>query len=250
MKKIITVLISLIIIIYILVEFIGDGLIRSSLESNISNSLGRSTSIGDLDISYLKGQAEIEDLKINNKDFPGQLISINKATAKLNTSSIFSDKIEIDEIKIEGVNLSYYFNVNKNMKVKDNVKSLEETLSKGSTSSKSSKEFIIKKLTLNNIVLSASSENLNIDQKINFENLEFNNIGNTKDSKDYKTVLKDTIEKAMKDMKNKVLSGNVGSALDKVKNIDQDKIKEKIKKELYENKDKVKDKLKKLLNKN
>ena len=83
-----------------------------------------------------------------------------------------------------------------------------------------------------------------------FENLEFNNIGNTKDSKDYKTVLKETIEKAMKDMKNKVLSGNVGSALDKVKNIDQDKIKEKIKKELYENKDKVKDKLKKLLNKN
>ena len=59
-----------------------------------------------------------------------------------------------------------------------------------------------------------------------------------------------TIEKAMKDMKNKVLSGNFGSALDKVKNIDQDKIKEKIKKELYENKDKVKDKLKKLLNKN
>ena len=51
-------------------------------------------------------------------------------------------------------------------------------------------------------------------------------------------------------MKNKVLSGNVGSALDKVKNIDQDKIKEKIKKELFENKDKVKDKLKKLLNKN
>ena len=69
MKKITTVLISLIVIIYVLVEFIGDGLIKSSLESNISNSLGRSTSIGDLDISYLKGQAEIEDLKINNKDF-------------------------------------------------------------------------------------------------------------------------------------------------------------------------------------
>ena len=51
-------------------------------------------------------------------------------------------------------------------------------------------------------------------------------------------------------MKNKVLSGNVGNTLNKVKNIDQDKIKEKIKKELFQNKDKVKDKLKKLLNKN
>ena len=82
------------------------------------------------------------------------------------------------------------------------------------------------------------------------ENLEFKNIGNTKDSKDYKTVLKETMNKVMKDMKNKVLSGNVGNALNKVKNIDQDKIKEKIKKELFQNKDKVKDKLKKLLNKN
>ena len=58
------------------------------------------------------------------------------------------------------------------------------------------------------------------------------------------------MNKVMKDMKNEVLSGNVGNALNKVKNIDQDKIKEKIKKELFQNKDKVKDKLKKLLNKN
>ena len=58
------------------------------------------------------------------------------------------------------------------------------------------------------------------------------------------------MNKVMKDMKNKVLSGNVGNALNKVKNIDQNKIKEKIKKELFQNKDKVKSKLKKLLNKN
>ena len=58
------------------------------------------------------------------------------------------------------------------------------------------------------------------------------------------------MNKVMKDMKNKVLSGNVGNALNKVKNIDQNKIKEKIKNELFQNKDKVKSKLKKLLNKN
>ena len=105
-------------------------------------------------------------------------------------------------------------------------------------------------LKLNNIIISAKSEKLNLDKSINFENLEFKNIGNTKDSKDYKTVLKESINKAKKDIKNKVLSGNVGNTLDKVKNIDQDKIKEKIKKELFQNKDKVKNKLKKLLNKN
>ena len=250
MKKIISALVVLIIIFYILVEFVGDSIIKGSLETNITNTLDRKTTIGNLSINYLSGSAEINDLKIQNKEFPGNLILINNVSAKLNTSSIFSNKIEIEEILIDGVNLSYYFVVNSKMKVNDNVKSLEKTLNKGSSSPSSSKEFLIKKLKINNIVLSAKSENLNIDQSINFKNLEFKNIGNTKDSKDYKTVLKETIEKAMKDMKNKVLSGNVGNALVKVKNIDQNKIKEKIKKELFENKDKVKDKLKKLLNKN
>ena len=250
MKKLISFLVFIVIVIYILVEFVGDSVIKGSLESNITTTLDRKTTIGNLNINYLSGSAEIEDLKIQNKDFPGHLILLKKASAKLNTSSIFSNKIEIDEILINGVNLSYYFVVNNKMKINDNVKSLQKTLKKESSSSSSSKKFIIKNLRLDNIVISAKSEKLNIDKSINFENLEFKNIGNTKDSKDYKTVLKETMNKVMKDMKNKVLSGNVGNALNKVKNIDQDKIKEKIKKELFQNKDKVKDKLKKLLNKN
>ena len=250
MKKIISVLVVLIIAIYVLVEFIGDNIIKGYLESNITSTLDRQTTIGNLNINYLSGSAEIEDLKIQNKDFPGHLILLKKASAKLNTSSIFSDKIEIDEILINGVNLSYYFIVNNKMKINDNVKSLQKTLNKESSASSSSKKFVIKNLKLNNIIISAKSEKLNLDKSINFENLELKNIGNTKDSKDYKTVLKETINKAMKDMKNKVLRGNVGNALNKVKNIDQDKIKEKIKKELFQNKDKVKNKLKKLLNKN
>ena len=250
MKKIISVLVILILAVYVLVEFVGDSIIKGSLESNITNTLDRKTTIGDLNISYLSGSAEIEDLKIQNKDFPGHLILLKKASAKLNTASIFSEKIEIDEILINGLNLSYYFIVNNKMKINDNVKSLQKTLNKESSASSSSKKFVIKNLKLNNIIISAKSEKLNLDKSINFENLEFKNIGNTKDSKDYKTVLKETINKAMKDMKNKVLRGNVGNALNKVKNIDQDKIKEKIKKELFQNKDKVKNKLKKLLNKN
>jgi len=250
MKKIISVLVVLFIAIYVLVEFIGDNIIKGSLESNITSTLDRQTTIGNLNINYLSGSAEIEDLKIQNKDFPGHLILLKKASAKLNTSSIFADKIEIDEILINGINLSYYFVVNNKMKINDNVKSLQKTLNKGSSTSSSSKKFIIKNLRLDNIVISAKSEKLNLDKSINFENLEFKNIGNTKDSKDYKTVLKETINKVIKDMKNKVLSGNVGNALNKVKNIDQNKIKQKIKKELFQNKDKVKDKLKKLLNKN
>ena len=122
MKKLISFLVFIVIVIYILVEFLGDSVIKGSLESNITTTLDRQTTIGNLNINYLSGSAEIEDLKIKNKDFPGHLILLKKASATLNTSSIFSEKIEIDEILINGVNLSYYFVVNNKMKINDNIK--------------------------------------------------------------------------------------------------------------------------------
>ena len=249
MKKVFSIIILISVLIYFLVEFVGDGIIKRSLESNLSTTLGTDVKIQSLEVKYLGGGAEIEKLEIQNKNFPGKLLIIDEVFAKLNTSSIFSDKIEIDQITLDGINLNYYFNVNKSLKVNDNVKSIKENLNKGSSNS-STKEFIIKKLDVKNIKISANSEKLNISQQISLKDMSFENIGNTKDSKDYKTVLKDTFDKAFKSVKNKVLSGNVGNTLDKIKNIDEEKIKEKIKKELYENKDKVKDKLKKLLKKN
>ena len=248
MKKLISILIVIFLIIYVLVEFIGDSIIKSSLESNLSNSLKRETTINDLSIGYLSGKAEIKDLKISNKEFPGILLEIKNASAKLSTRSIFSNKIEIDEIILDGIDLNYYFNLNKNLKVEDNVKSIKENLNKSDKKASSSKEFIVKKLDLNNFKITANSENLNFNQQISLKDMSFNNVGNTEDSKNYKTVLKDLFDKALKSVKNKALSSDVSNSLDKIKNIDEQKIKEKIKKEIDANKDKVKNKLKKLFN--
>ena len=248
MKKLISILIIIFLIIYILVEFIGDSIIKSSLESNLSNSLKRETKIDDLSIGYLSGKAEIKNLKISNKDFPGILLEIKNVSAKLSTTSIFSNKIEIDEIILDGIDLNYFFNLNRNLKVEDNVKSIQENLNKSDKKASSSKEFIVKKLDLKNFKISANSKNLNFNQQISLKDMSFNNVGNTEDSKNYKTVLKDLFDKAFKSVKNKVLSGNMSNSLDKIKNIDEQKIKEKIKKEIDANKDKVKNKLKKLFN--
>ena len=248
MKKLFSILIIIFLIIYVLVEFIGDSIIKSSLESNLSNSLKRETKIDDLSIGYLSGKAKIKNLKISNKDFPGILLEIKNASAKLSTTSIFSNKIEIDEIILDGIDLNYYFNLNKNLKVEDNVKSIKENLNKSDKKASSSKEFIVKKLDLNNFKITANSENLNFNQQISLKDMSFNNVGNTEESKNYKTVLKDLFDKALKSVKNKALSSDVSNSLDKIKNIDEQKIKEKIKKEIDANKDKVKNKLKKLFN--
>ncbi len=249
MKKLLYFIIVLIVLIYILFEFIGDSVIKSSLEENLSKNLDRQVSIKNLDISYLSGEANLENIKIKNKIFKGDLLNIKKAFAKLNISSIFSNKIEIDQISLNGIDFNYYFELKK-MKINDNIKSLKESVNKKNTSTSTSKEFLIKKLEIKNIVVSANSEKLNLNKKISVKDLDFENVGNTKDSKSYKTVIKETMDNIFKNVKNKVLSSNIGNNLDKIKNIDQDKVKEKVKKELLKNKDKVKDKLKKLLNKN
>ena len=249
MKKLLYFIIVLIVLIYILFEFIGDSVIKSSLEENLSKNLDRQVSIDNLDISYLSGEANLENIKIKNKIFKGDLLNINTAFAKLNISSIFSDKIEIDQISLNGIDFNYYFELKK-MKINDNIKSLKESVNKKNTSTSTSKEFLIKKLEIKNIVVTANSEKLNLNKKISVKDLDFENVGNTKDSKSYKTVIKETMDNIFKNIKSKVLSSNIGNNLDKIKNIDQDKVKEKVKKELLKNKDKVKDKLKKLLNKN
>ena len=249
MKKVFSIIILISVLIYFLVEFVGDGIIKRSLESNLSTTLGTDVKIQSLEVKYLGGGAEIEKLEIQNKNYPGKLLIIDKVFAKLNASSIFSDKIEIDQITIDGININYFFTLNKSLKVEDNVKPLKETISKGNnSSSSSSKEFIIKKLDIKNAKISANSEKLNINQQISLKDMSFENVGNTKDSKDYKIILKDIFNKAIKSAKNKVLSGNTGNAIDKLKNIDENKIKEKIKEEINQTKDKVKEKLKKLLN--
>ena len=249
MKKVVSIVIIISVLIYLLVEFVADGIVKRSLENNLSKTLGTGVKVQSLEIKYLSGAAEIEQLEIQNKNFLGDFLIIDKVFAKLNTSSIFSDKIEIDQITLDGINLNYFFTLNNNLKIQDNVKPLKETLSKGNNSgSSSSKEFTIKKLDIKNAKISANSEKLNINQQISLKDMSFENVGNTKDSKDYKTILKDIFNKAIKSAKNKVLSGNTGNALDKLKNIDENKIKEKIKEEIKQNKDKLKDKLKKLLN--
>ena len=243
MKKILVFSVITFSLFYILSEFVGDKIIKGVLETNISNVLDRETNIENLKINYINGDAEIYGLKIKNKNFNGNLLNLEKAYLKLNTSSIFSNNVEIENVILDGINLNYYFNIEYTM-VNDNVRSLEETLKTGSGKSTSTKYFNINKLEAKNIVLSTKSNELKINKNISLKNLEFENIGNTPKSKNYKTVLRDFAKQTIETVKKKILSGNLQN---KLKNIDENKIKEKIKKELDKNKNILKDKLKKLI---
>ena len=247
MKKILFFVLFLAISIFTFSEFVGDNIIKGILEKNISSSIDRKTEINDLKISYLKGEAIIKKISVYNKNFPNQLLIIDNAFIKLRSSSIFSNIIEINSVELDGIKFNYYFNL-KNSKINDNVKSLNKTIDSSKVESSSTKQFNIEKLNIKNIAIKANSPDLKIDKTISLNNMEFNNVGNTKKSKSYNTIIKDFSKDVAKIVKKKLLKSNVKEKIDKLKDLNEEKIKDKIKKKLEKSNDKLKDKLKKLIN--
>ena len=245
MKKLIF-LILLTIVFYIFSEFISDKIIKGIVEKNISNSLDRETKIENLKINYLKGEAIAKNIQLNNKNFSKDLLSIEDVYVRLKSSSIFSNNIEIYIVDLKNINLNYYFNL-KNAKINDNVRSLNKTLKEGSGRSTSTKYFNIEKLTAQNINLSVNSPELKIKDKISLNNLEFENVGNTQNSNDYKVIIREFVNQTISTVKSNVFKGNLQDKLSIIQNIDENMIKKTLREKLNINKDQIKDKLKKLI---
>ena len=235
MKKFLISLLIIVFSIYFFVEFIGDRLIKNVLEENISSTLNRDVSIETLNINYLSGKANGKDIILLNKKFDGYLLKIESIVVDLDTFSIFSNDIIINNIILKNIKVNYYFNFSEQI-ISDNVRSLKEDLENKNTYSQSNKYFNIKNLDAKNISLSASSPNLNIEKTIRLDDMNFNNVGNTSDSRDYKDILKDIFIDTTEIIKEKIFNENF---LEKIENFDSNQLEDKIK-------DKLKNKLKKL----
>jgi hypothetical protein len=236
MKKFFSIILIFIVLFYVLIEFIGDKLIKNILENNISSSLNRDVSIDKLNIDYLNGQADAKGINLLNKNFDGYLVRIDTIKVDLDAFSIFSNDVIINNVLLDNININYYFNFSEQI-ISDNVRSLEQELRNKTSYSNSNKYFNIKSLNAKNISLSAKSPSLNFEKTINLNDMNFNNIGNTNQSKNYKDVLKEVFNDTVDLVKEKVVSGNI---LDKLENFNPEEIENKVK-------DKLKNKLKKLI---
>ena len=235
MKKFLISLLIIVFSIYFLVELIGDRLIKNILERNISSTLNRDVSIEKLNISYLNGEAKGKDISLLNKKFDGYLLKIDSIVVDLDAFSIFSNDIIINNVLLENIKVNYYFNFSDQI-ISDNVRSLKEDLENKNTYSQSNKYFNIKNLDAKNISLSAFSPNLNIEKTIRLDDMNFNNVGNTNESRDYKDILKDVFIDTTEIIKEKIFNENL---LEKLENFDPNQLEDKVK-------DKLKNKLKKI----
>ena len=230
MKKFLFFIFSLSVISIIFVVFFSDTLIKKTFESILSNNLNREVKIGDFDVGYLSGEVNLKKIEINNKDFPGKLLVVEQAFAKLDALSFYEDVIVIDNIILDGISVNYFFDINN--RAKSNFASLKRTLESKTRSPRKpdDKKFLVKQLDIKDINVSATSAKLNLNQTVKLSDLKFENLGNTKESKNYKTIARETLDKAYNEIKDKLTSGA----------INQDVIKDKIK-------EKLQNKFKKLL---
>ena len=122
----------------------------------------------------------------------------------------------INNVLLDNININYYFNFFSEQIISDNVRSLEQELRNKTSYSNSNKYFNIKNLNAKNISLSAKSPTLDFEKTITLNDMSFNNIGNTSQSKNYKDVLKEVFNDTVNLVKEKVLSGNILDKLLKI----------------------------------
>ena len=230
MKKFLIFTVCLIITSFIFVILFRDLIVKKTFEGILSNNLNRTVEIGSFDVGYLSGEVNLEKIEISNKDFPGKLLIVDKAFAQLDALSFYGETIEIENILLDGVRVNYFSNISN--RASNNFNSLKKTLeNKNRSNSKpDSKKFLIEQLDIKNINVSATSAELNLTQKVKLNDMKFTNLGNTKDSKSFRILTREIIEIVNNEIKSKI----------KIGDIDEEMIKDKIKKGL-------KNKLKKLL---
>ena len=237
MKKFSLIVIILFIFFYILIEIVGDRFIKGVLESNISNSLSREVTIEKLSIDYLSGEAQAEKIKLLNKKFNGSLAEVELVKVNLDAFSIFSNDILINDVQLSNINLNYYFKFSDRI-TSDNLRNLQKDLEFKNTNSQSNKFFNIKNLDAKNINLAVLSPDFDFEKTFSINDMNFKDIGNTKDSKNYKDILKKVFKDMVVDVREKIISNNL---LDTLENLNIEEIENKVK-------DKLKNKLKSLIN--
>ncbi len=236
MKKFFTIIVIFIISFYFLIEIIGDKLIKNVLQNNISSALNRDISIEKLNIDYLNGEADAKGISLLNKNFDGYFVKVETAKVNLDAFSIFSNDVIINSVLLSDIKVNYYFKFADQI-IDDNIRSLKQDLESKDTYSESNKYFNIKNLDIKNISLSAISSDLNIEKTLLLNDMNFNNVGNTSSSKNYKDIMKNIFNDTVEIVKDKIFSENF---LDKLENFDPQQIENKVK-------DKLKNKLKKLI---
>ena len=185
-------------IIYISSEVFLDNFAKNYIEKKGSNIVERKLNIDDLKINFINHEIILENITIqNNKNFPGDLLKINKIRILINANTLMSETVEAEIVEIDGIDF-YYQVLVKNGQVIDNLSLINQALKainnnkveekKFYPKKKKDKNFIIKKLIVKNSNAHVISKELKINTKTKLSNMEFLNVGNSNRANHFKDV--------------------------------------------------------------
>ena len=217
MRKFFIFIIILISIISVISYFTFDTILKNYVINSVSKKIEKKISLDQIKTNLFKGTIVVKNLSVaDNSQNKKNLIEIQNTIIDINVLTLLSETVSFNKVNLDGVLINYKASI-VNGKIVDNFglinqfldkkKKNESSINKQTQDNKEKKSenkkdilksnntktedknFVIKNLNIPLIVIQAEAKDLNFYKKLKIDSMNFQNVGNTKDSNHYKDVL-------------------------------------------------------------
>ena len=217
MRKFFIFIIILISIISVISYFTFDTILKNYVINSVSKKIEKKISLDQIKTNLFKGTIVVKNLSVaDNSQNKKNLIEIQNTIIDINVLTLLSETVSFNKVNLDGVLINYKASI-VNGKIVDNFGLINQFLDKkkknessinkqtqdnkekksenkkdilkSNNTKKEDKNFVIKNLNIPLIVIQAEAKDLNFYKKLKIDSMNFQNVGNTKDSNHYKDVL-------------------------------------------------------------
>ena len=217
MRKFFIFIIILISIISVISYFTFDTILKNYVINSVSKKIEKKISLDQIKTNLFKGTIVVKNLSVaDDSQNKKKLIEIQNTIIDINVLTLLSETVSFNKVNLDGVLINYKASI-VNGKIVDNFglinqfldkkKKNESSINKQTQDNKEKKSenkkdilksnntktedknFVIKNLNIPLIVIQAEAKDLNFYKKLRIDSMNFQNVGNTKDSNHYKDVL-------------------------------------------------------------
>ena len=217
MRKFFTFIIILISIISVISYFTFDTILKNYVINSVSKKIEKKISLDQIKTNLFKGTIVVKNLSVaDDSQNKKKLIEIQNTIIDINVLTLLSETASFNKVNLDGVLINYKASI-VNGKIVDNFGLINQFLDKkkknessinkqtqdnkekksenkkdilkSNNTKKEDKNFVIKNLNIPLIVIQAEAKDLNFYKKLKIDSMNFQNVGNTKDSNHYKDVL-------------------------------------------------------------
>jgi len=233
-KKFIIALTVILIVIIVCFNFFFDPITKSFIEKNLSKDTGRTVVIQSVETDLFKGSFQVRNLQLkNDKIFSREnLITLPLLEINFNISKFFSKNIRFTKIVVHNPVVNYDVIIKdgkivdsfyllegvlkKGVLKKDNILNTNKSEQKKNVENKGSQiDFIIDRLIIPKVTISAYAKELQFEKNINLDQMIFENVGNTKKSNHYKDVMAMIVTNIAVKINNEVIVSNLRKNFEK-----------------------------------